>query len=208
MSKECKLCSGSRHVFNKERGGWVICECLKKKRRIESYETAGVSTRYDNETWRTFTETHEVKNKRSLLKVIKQLGAGEQPDRWVLIHGYPSRARALASTLILRTACDGELEARGIDVSGMIDAEFGDDRGAALLKLDALVIEVGGEPPNKWNRHVLEKVLKRRWAKNLFTVLIAEIEPGRVGTHYKSKQIEDDLSEKFIRVKLAPKGDS
>jgi len=201
----CRLCGGSRHVFSEERGGYVACECLQRKQRTDSYRRAGVPGRYDNETWRTFVEAYTVERVRSLLAVAKSLKAGDTDPQWILAHGRPTRARMLVASLVLRSACDGGLEGRLLDLPKLIDAEFQPGRGEDLYRMPVLVIEVGSEPGNKWNTVVMEKLVHKRWEASLFTMLVVEGEPTRVLNSYKSSRVTLAASERFLRVRVGPK---
>jgi len=205
VSRSCKLCDGSRHRWCEDRGGYVPCECLREKHRTERFQRAGVPTRYDAETWKTFVATYAVKDVRGLLAVAKELKAGNVEADWVLVHGRPTRARMLAAALMLRSACEGGLEARSVDVPKLIDAEFQPGRGKEFYELPVLIVELGGEPGNKWNKIVLEKCVHQRWEASLFTMFVVEGEPNRVASNYKSTRIVQAVSRRFTKVRLDPK---
>ena len=201
----CDLCGGTKHRYCEAKAAWVPCECLRGKRSTVRYRRAGIPERFDGETWASFLSSHEVSRPRALVEAAKVLSEGCQPAGWILIHGRPTRARALAVALLLRSACDGRLEARALDVPSLIDAEFTPGRGRKVYETDVLAVEVGGEPKNKWNRHVLEKALRDRWSRGQFTILVTEGDPSRLAAGYGSGVIEESLSEKFSKVRVAPK---
>ncbi len=185
-----------------ENGRWVACPCLQTSRSEARYREAGVPLRFDDETWRTLAATYEVPELRLLADVAKVLKRGEQPEDWLLVHGGPTRGRSLVMALLMRAACDGGLDARAVDLPGLIDVEFEKGRGAEFYRLDVLAIEVGRESPNKWNRVVLEKAIRQRWADKRFLVLVAHRDPSRLPSLYRSPVLEDAFEEKFRRVRV------
>lgn len=200
--KPCDLCGGSRHRFDEDKKAFVACNCLSSSRNVERYRLAGVPVVFEKETWKTLLDTYRVGNTKLLLSTAKTLSGEDTPDQWLLIHGTPARARSLISALLLRAACDGRFSCRALDLPTLIDGEFQPGRGQEIYELDMLVIDVGGEPANKWNRHVLGKALKIRWAKGLYTVIVADGDPARLGTLYKSAEIEEALSSRFKRIRV------
>ena len=202
MKQECKICDGAKHRYDKDQAQWVPCECLRAKRSKDRYRDAGIPERHHTETWKGFMQGHRVSAPKRLAEIAKRLSRGEQPAKWLLFNSRSNRVREEFSSLILKSACDGELTALGLDVPSMIDAQFTEGRGESLWRIECLVIQVGNEPPNKWNRHVLEKAFQRRWARGLFTVLVTNLDPSRIGTTYKSRQIEEAIGENFVRIKV------
>lgn len=86
----------------------------------------------------------------------------------------------------------------------MIDAEFDPGRGSSLYGIQALGIECGEEPDNKWNRHVLEKAIRRRWMEKQFTMIVTVLEPSRLPGRYKnSGEIAEALSGRFANVRVS-----
>lgn len=201
---DCEKCGGSRHVWSEAEAAYVPCECLRAQRGRARYRAAGVPERFDEETWRTFLDGYRATNVRALLGAARLLVKGEQPDRWILLHGLPSKARDLCSALVLRSACDGRMSARWLDLPMLIENEF-DGRSAEPYELDVISLQVGGEPAHKWNRHVLERALRDRWAHRRFTLLVVDGDVTRLGALYKSPAIEEALRERFDKVRLEAK---
>lgn len=200
MRRGCSECQGSRHRW--VGGRWVACRCLLEERRQLRYRKAGVPPRFDDETWRTFAAAYEVPRLKLLAGVAKTLQSGEQPEEWLLVHGRPTRARTLAMALLMRAACDGGLQAMAVDLPGLIDVEFEKGRGQEIYRHDVLAIECGREPPNKWNRVVVEKAIRQRWADKRFLVLVVHGDPSGLASRYRSALLEDALGEKFKRVRV------
>lgn len=208
MSKsKCKLCDGSRHRWCDERSGYVPCECLKEKHRAERFVRAGVPTRYEAETWKTFVNTYFVSSASRLLRTAKELRGGNVEAPWSLVYGRPTRARMLAAALMLRSACEGGLESKSVDVPKLIDAEFQPGRGREFYDLPVLIVELGGEPGNKWNKIVLEKCVHQRWEASRFTMFVVEGEPDRVASNYKSTRIVQAVSRRFTKIRVGPRED-
>lgn len=141
----------------------------------------------------------------SLLGVAKKLQVGDREAPWVMLHGRPAKARQIAAALTARAACDGGLTAAMFDLPTLIDIEF--NRGEAtddIYKVDAAVVEVGGEPSHKFNRHVFERLIRTRWNTDRFTMLVVDGPPGRLGTKYGSQALSESFKEKFKRVKVEP----
>lgn len=203
--KECRVCDGSKHRWDKKRKVYVPCVCLKRKQETLRYRKANIPRRYHQETWRTFTETYRATGMRQLLEVAATLKEGDNTAPWPMVYGLPARARSLAGALMLRSACDGEIDCMGLDLPTLIDAEFQPGRGSEFYRLPALVVEVGGEPANKWNKVVLEKLLHQRGEYDRFTMFLVDGDPPRVSTKYKSATIATAFTEQFFKVKVAAK---
>lgn len=205
MSGPCERCGGARHRYDSERNTWVACECLRARRVTTRYARAGVPIRFSDETWRTLLSTYSVSEAKRLVGVAKALREGRQPEDWPLIGGSPSRARQLLATLLLRAACDGCLEARAMALPELIDVEFERGQSALVLATPVLILTVGNEPKNRFNRIVLEKALNRRWGHQRFTALVTGIDVARLATNYGSRAIDEALEERFFKVRLGPK---
>lgn len=205
----CKLCSGSRHVFVD--GGWKPCSCLKKKKAIERYRRAGIPARFIDETWSSFLESYSVTNgsKRALIEQAKMLKDGRPMEPWLVIHGHPASGRVIASTMLLKAACDAGLDSFATDIPTLIDAMF--DREPEYVPdqintLAFLVVTVGNEPKHSYNSYALEKLLQTRWARNLSTVLVSEIDASRLHGSYGSAIVGEMLTRNFKEVWIGPKG--
>lgn len=203
----CKLCNDTRHVWDEDRSLYVPCSCLLERQRRKRYRKAGIPERYNDETWKTFAKTYVVRSLSSLVGVVRELRGGNVQGDWALVHGRPTRARSLCAALTLRSACDGGLNCRRYDLPELIDAEFQPGRGRECYEVPVMLIEVGGEPTNKWNRVVLEKALHKRWEASLFTMLVVDGDPQRVFESYKSSKVLLATNERFVRVRLSPKED-
>lgn len=203
----CVDCGGSRHRFDEARLAYVPCHCLRDARLAQRRRAAGLPPRFEGETWKGFLALYRIEtSKRELLAAIEALRAGNADAPWLVVCGRPARARRLAATLILRAACEGGLAARLLDVPTMIDVEFEPGRGSSLYGIRALAIECGEEPENKWNRHVLEKAVRRRWLEEQFTMLVTVLDPSRLPSRYKnSGELAEAIAEKFADVRVSPR---
>jgi len=202
--KDCRICNGSRHRWDKKRKQYIACVCLRAKRQVGSYRAAGIPQRYDDETWRSWEQTYKTTGVRKLLEAAKTLAQGDQPDQWVLVHGRPMMAHSVASALLLRAACDGGLSAKALDLPYLIDAELQHHNAGQYYALDVVAVKIGDEAGNKWNRIVLERLLHYRWEQSLFTLLLVAGDPSRVAASYKSPRIVTAIS-RFHRVTMFPK---
>lgn len=181
------------------------CKCLLEERRVKRWRDAGIPLRHDGASWRTLLDAWRVKGAKTLLGVARALKRSERGQPWLVLYGHPTRARTLASTLLLRSACDGGFETRQADLRVLVDLLFGGkDRDDSLYEVPVLAIQVGGEPSiNKWTKHVIERVLTERWNANLFTVLISSVDPSTLGGRYQSAVVGDALRDKFKRVTIS-----
>ena len=202
----CPECSGTKHRWDEAKGAWVSCSCLKSRRTASRYEKAGIGVKASDETWRTFFDSYAMTSAKGLLGSAALMKAGDLPDEWWILHGRPGRARRIASALVLKAACDGGLSAGKTDLATLIDIEFerSEDQDADLWRRDVLSLELGDEPRHKWNRQVLDKILKARTAMRRFTILVTELEPSRLPSYYSSPVLEETLSE-MARAKVEPK---
>lgn len=205
----CSLCEGSRHRYDTEKNRWVKCECLTAKDSMSRYDRAGVPKRFDDETWQTLVPSYRLKGVKKLVQEVARLKRGESSEGWFMVTGRPSRARDLIAALVLRTAVDGGHSAGRTDLPELITIEFGrgEEDQNDLVDRSVLVLYVGGEPAHKWNRHVMEKVIRKRWAKRQFLLLVAEVDPGRLASYYKSGIVQEALSQNFHRVHVGLKGE-
>ena len=204
MSDPCDQCNGSRHRWDPAKGRHVRCECLRTRQAEDRYVRAGVPRRFESETWRSFLKSYEVSGAKAIVTAARDLARGGQPKSWILVSGRPEMARQIAVSLTLRSACDGHLTAKSLDVSDMIDAEFQRGEASHMPEIDVLVIQIGNEPVNKWHKVVLEKALRERWAHNRFTLLSSDLDPSRIATTYTSALIEEAMG-RFSRVCVEPK---
>jgi len=203
---ECQVCRGSRHVWDKEAGSWVSCECLQTERALARYRSAGVPTWLEGMTWRSFLDSHQVSDPATLLRIAAKLRRGELPCEGLLVHGRPSRSRTTAAALVLRSACDAGLGVHSVTIPALIDIEFDRDRShPEALEADVLSIRCGGEPAHKWNGYVLEKVFRSRATAGLFTMVVADRDPGRLEALYRSGTVADTLRQ-FVKTRVAPEG--
>lgn len=204
---DCSLCSDSKHVFNKKKNTWIKCSCLVKSISDSKYRDAGIPERFKNCSWKTMLGTHRILSKNAFTQLMKSCGEmrkGVKSELWFTVFSHSHTTRTEVNSLILRSACDGGLSARGLDIQALIDMEF-EKTGDRYKTADVLCITCGSEPSHKWNKHVLESVLKKRWGLKLFTVLICEVKPSSLNTIYGSSRIESFIEEDFREVSLEPK---
>lgn len=207
MEPPCTRCKGSRHRWDKTRGAWVKCDCLKLRRTLAAFKQSGGPLRHLQETWRSFLARFRVHPEpKGLVAVAAGLARGELPPKWLVVECRLEVARPILSALLLKAACEGELRARILDLPSLIDAEFQPGRGAPLYNLDALVVELGGEPANKWNTIVMEKLVRQRWARGQFNVFVSPQEPTRLGGIYKSAAVDEAVRSYATRVRVEAKG--
>lgn len=200
----CETCGGTRHRYDDESRAWVKCECAAKEERCRKYERAGVARRYWKETWKGFLRYHKIQPMKSLLLEVAKLSQGRASSGWFVLTGRPSAARNRMASLVLISACSGGIGARSVTLPGLIDVEFQhEDRG--VYRAPVLVCYVGSEPAHKWNRHVIEKLLRIRWGDGLFTLLVAEVGLGRLTSFYKSGVFAESLTDRFIKVEVSEK---
>jgi hypothetical protein len=166
-----------------------------------------VPYRYKDETWRTLLESVSITNAKRILSTAKALKGGDVAADWCIVHGRPKSARMLAGALMLRSACDGELDGMLLDVPKLIDAEFQPGRGADVYRLPVLVVQVGNEPANRYNSVVMDKLIHQRWEASLFTMLLVEGEPARVAASYKSASLATAIQEQFFKSCISQKED-
>ena len=202
---KCRECEGSRHRWDGEK--WAPCPCLDAARRARAYANAKIPPKHLRETWRTFLDrwgAHPQKIVASLIAACASLAKGDFAEGWFLLEGDPV-GRRLVSSLVLVAACDGGFVPLSLDVPRLIDAEFEAGRGERERASPVLVLEVGGEPrvKNSWNAHVVEKVLKERWDRGLFTLFSSDVEAAALAEEYERSEIAARaVEEKFGVVEL------
>lgn len=157
-------------------------------------------------TWRGLLGTIEVEPLREVLEAARELRARGRSDRWLLVEG-PAAAREGLVALLAREAVDGGARTLLLDLPRLVDVEFrrGEELGPRVYKTEVLCLSVGQEPPHKYNKFVLEKALRVRWAERLCTVVSTSIAPARLAGVYQSAHVEDAVSKKFARIRAWPK---
>jgi len=165
------------------------------------YREAGIPVRYDEKTWKDLVYSYSPRDLKVLAQAGRELKRGIVGADWILLYGRPMRVRSLTEALLMRAACDGGLSAMATDLPGLIDVEFDKGRkGPGAYGVDVLSLEVGREPPNKWNRVVIEKALRRRWGDRKFLLLVVHGDPSRLASLYKSALVEESLSDRFVKI--------
>lgn len=205
--EDCDLCGGSRHVFSKDKSKWVKCECAKVTQSKKRYAKAGVGARFKEETWQTFFKGYKVNGGKSLIRFAAKLKLEQEVDEWFMVTGRPSRARDLVATLILRTAVDNGRDAVTTSVSDLVQAEFGraEERTDDVEKAELIVLYAGGEPKHSYNKHAVEKLIRRAYARKQAVILIAEATPSELKKYYKSGIVQEALSSSFGRIHVDAK---
>ncbi len=202
-SKNCKICKGSKHRWDKDKNTFVKCHCLKIKERDQLFEDAGIPKRYDDETWRTWVEAFDVADVKKIVTTARALKSGDCEAPWILVHGNSELGRMMSAALMLRSACEGGLACRLFDLPKLIDEQFADQQGAHYLyQLPVLVVEVGSEVGHKWNKVIMKKLVRDRWEASLFTMLICSGDPSRIASSYGSPQIEHAINNRFTRIRV------
>lgn len=203
-------CEGRKHVWSPTAKAMVPCVCLKRERQGVRYRKAGIPTRFEHETWRTFFDLWRPSEARTLADVARALKTpGKiEPTPMLLLTGRPSLGRELAGALLARSACDGGRTAMLTNLPALIDYEFGredEGKGADPYRKGLLVVTVGSEPGHKWNRPTLEKVIRIRSDFELPTVLSVQgHEPHSLGSLYHSSVVEEAVRQ-FTRIEVTPR---
>lgn len=199
----CKLCEGSKHRWDEKRKAFVKCDCLKVKERSRLQDEAGIPTRYDGETWKTWAQGFEVSDLKKIVLTARALKAGDSEAPWVLVHGNSEEGRMMSGALMARSACEGGLAARLFDIPRLIDEQFKDHAGAQFLyELPVLIVEIGPEVGHKWNKVIMKKLVRDRWEASLFTMLLVEGDPSRVAGSYGSPRIAEAIKKRFAKIRV------
>jgi len=204
----CSLCQGAKHVL--QNGCWQPCPCLSGKRSIEAYRKAGIPLRFDTESWRSCLREFDIDEPKTLLSAAKKLRAKEQPSSWIILTGRPFDARAMLGALILKAACDGGLSAAQADLPTLIDIEFNREEasnplGPRIYGVGALVILCGEEPRHSYNKRVIERAVRYRWDRNLFTLIVSERDPGNLADRYESNLLRAMIRDRIEWIKVRPR---
>ena len=203
----CELCKGRQHIYDKGKRRWVPCSCLRARKESQARKQAGFGERFTRETWQTFIASHKIRGCKDLIREVARLKRGEESSSWFLVSGRPSKSRETIAALIVRSAVEGKHEAYKTSLADLINTEFGRGQegfdGAA--RAPVLVLFIGNEPKHTYNKPVLERLMRTRWADNQFLVIVAEKPLSTLKKYYPSGIIGEFFDSNFTKVELSPK---
>jgi hypothetical protein len=136
------------------------------------------------------------------LSELREMVKEKRGTKWYVVLGDPPSALEYICTMVAKEACQNDDSARVVTLMDLIDIEFakGDDGGLDPRKVGVLCLKLGSEPAHKWNKVVVEKILKYRWDRELLTVVIAEEDIDRLDSYYRSRIVTEFLTDRLTRI--------